>query len=247
MCCTLDMTHVENLPFALCNTDVVPSAADVSHTFLNGIISINERDSFRSQLLLEQQSCKSVWFTDIGRSANNGTALYQFKNGLLCKLFGDHFCHVIPDPKSSTVQVILSDLHASGLGGHVGRKKLLAMVKQRFYWQNMYGSVDSFVRKWSVCSQNKTSTVKPQGKFQPLENPDCCFDHISMDFVVSLITSSRVFDGIMMMVDRFSHLVKFIPMKTASSATDVARLFFDNWLCVYGAPSKIISDRDVPF
>ena len=48
MCCTLGVTHVEDLPFALCDADVAPSAADVSHTFLNGIISINERDSFRS-------------------------------------------------------------------------------------------------------------------------------------------------------------------------------------------------------
>ncbi len=70
-----------------------------------------------------------------------------------------------------------------------------------------------------------------------------------MDFVVNLPTSVRGFDGIMTIVlyDRFSRLVKFIPMKTASSAADVARLFFDNWLCVYGAPSKIISDRDVRF
>ncbi len=68
-----------------------------------------------------------------------------------------------------------------------------------------------------------------------------------MDFVVNLPISSRGFDGIMTIVDRFSRLVKFIPMKTASSAADVARLFFDNWLCVFGAPSKIISDRDVRF
>ena len=68
-----------------------------------------------------------------------------------------------------------------------------------------------------------------------------------MDFVVNLPTSSRGFDGIMTIVDRFPRLVKFIPMKTASYATDVARLFFYNWLCVFGAPSKIISDRDVRF
>ena len=51
----------------------------------------------------------------------------------------------------------------------------------------------------------------------------------------------------MTIVDRFSRMVKFIPMKTASTAADVARLFFENWLCQYGAPSKIISDRDVRF
>ena len=27
----------------------------------------------------------------------------------------------------------------------------------------------------------------------------------------------------------------------------MARLFFEHWVCVYGAPAKIISDRDVRF
>ncbi len=42
------MTHVEDLPVASGATDVSLSDADVAPSFLNGIISINERDSFRS-------------------------------------------------------------------------------------------------------------------------------------------------------------------------------------------------------
>ncbi len=68
-----------------------------------------------------------------------------------------------------------------------------------------------------------------------------------MDFITNLPVTVRGFDGVMTIVDRFSRLVRFVPMKTASSAADVARLFFENWLCLYGAPSKIVSDRDVRF
>ena len=64
---------------------------------------------------------------------------------------------------------------------------------------------------------------------------------------MNLPVTVRGFDGIFTIVDRFSRMVKFIPMKSASSAADVARLFFENWLCVFGVPSKIISDRDVRF
>ena len=46
----------------------------------------------------------------------------------------DHFCPVIPSRDSTTVRVILSDLHGSALGGHVGRKKLLDLAKKRFFW-----------------------------------------------------------------------------------------------------------------
>ena len=51
--------------------------------------------------------------------------MFVYRNGILCKLVHDHFCPVLPDNKSSTVQVLLSDLHSSALGGHLGYRKLL--------------------------------------------------------------------------------------------------------------------------
>ena len=51
--------------------------------------------------------------------------MFVYRNGILCKLVQDHFCPILPDNKSSTVQVLLSDLHSSALGGHLGFKKLL--------------------------------------------------------------------------------------------------------------------------
>ena len=47
---------------------------------------------------------------------------------MLCKLVGDHFCPVLPDNTSSTIDVVLSDLHSSALGGHLGYRKLLKLV-----------------------------------------------------------------------------------------------------------------------
>lgn len=63
---------------------------------------------------------------------------------------------------------------------------------------------------------------------------------------MSLPTSGG-FDAIFTVVDRFSRFVKFIPCNTTCSASDVADMFFRNWVCVFGMPSKIISDRDVRF
>ena len=74
---TLGVMHAVDLPLSLCDAEVAPSVADVSRpAFLNGVISINERDSFRDKLLAEQRACTSVWFSDICRSARNGSALY---------------------------------------------------------------------------------------------------------------------------------------------------------------------------
>ena len=48
-------------------------------------------------------------------------------------------------------------------------------------------------------------------------------------------------------VDRFSKLVTFVSCVTNSTAVDVAQLFFDNVVCKFGMPRKIVSDRDPRF
>lgn len=68
-----------------------------------------------------------------------------------------------------------------------------------------------------------------------------------MDFVINLPESSRGYDCIFTIVDRFSRLVRFVPCMTASSADDVARLFFEHWVCRFGMPKKIVCDRDTRF
>ncbi len=56
MCCTLGVSHVEDLPVDLCVDKASAPVVGVESArplFLNGVISINERDSFRAKLLSE--------------------------------------------------------------------------------------------------------------------------------------------------------------------------------------------------
>ena len=68
-----------------------------------------------------------------------------------------------------------------------------------------------------------------------------------MDFVTHLPPTSAGYDAIFTIVDRFSKLVTFVPMYTTSTAENVAQLFFNHWICLYGMPKKIICDRDSKF
>ena len=62
-----------------------------------------------------------------------------------------------------------------------------------------------------------------------------------------LPTSTRGHDAIFSIVDRFSRLVRFVPCSSTLTAVDAAYLFFEHWVCRFGMPSKIISDRDPRF
>jgi hypothetical protein len=67
-----------------------------------------------------------------------------------------------------------------------------------------------------------------------------------MDFITHLPLSNG-FDGIFSIVDRFSKYVRFIPIKCSFDAPTIARILFDNWICMFGMPRVIVSDRDSKF
>ena len=53
-------------------------------------------------------------------------------------------------------------------------------------------------------------------------NPNKPFDIVTMDFVGPFPMSSRGFDMVFTVVDRFSRLCCFVPMISSASASDVA-------------------------
>ena len=55
------------------------------------------------------------------------------------------------------------------------------------------------------------------------------------------------FDAVFAIVDSFSKYVTFVPCSTSSTALDLASLFYDNIVCKFFIPAKIISDRDSQF
>ena len=73
------------------------------------------------------------------------------------------------------------------------------------------------------------------------------FEHVTMDFVVSLPMTPRGNDAIFSLIDRFSRVCRFITCSTSLTALDAANLFFEHWVCKYEVPKKIISNRDVKF
>ena len=64
---------------------------------------------------------------------------------------------------------------------------------------------------------------------------------------MNLPKSTRGYDAIFTIVDRFSRLARFIPCHSDLTAQDAAHLFFEHWVCRFGCPKKIISGRDPRF
>ena len=66
--------------------------------------------------------------------------------------------------------------------------------------------------------------------------------HISADFITKL-PLVQGYDSILVVVDRLTKMVYFIPTTEKISAEELARLFRDNMWKLHGLPESIISDR----
>ena len=67
-----------------------------------------------------------------------------------------------------------------------------------------------------------------------------------MDFIEGL-PKSEGFSAILVVVDRFTKVSHFLPLKHPFTAASVAKVFLNNIVRLHGLPLSIVSDRDKIF
>ena len=111
----------------------------------------------------------------------------------------------------------------------------------------MNTEIENFVRSCEDCQRNKAPRHKRHGLLHPLELPYAPWDSISMDFITQLPLSENC-ATIWVIVDRFSRMAHFIPIKSKQkTAENCALLFLKHVWKLHGLPSDIVSDRDSVF
>ena len=83
-------------------------------------------------------------------------------------------------PKAGRQELYLA-YHASLFGGHLGRNRMLARLRHRFYWSGMADDVDKWLRQCTTCMKRKS----PACRHHPLGNIPTGhrWDRIAMDIL----------------------------------------------------------------
>jgi hypothetical protein len=81
----------------------------------------------------------------------------------------------------------------------------------------------------------------------PLPAPDRPWEHVMTDFFFDLPTAEEGYNGVWLVVDRFSKMVKLIALRNTITAEKAARLYMKHVFCNYGLPETIVSNQDTHF
>lgn len=111
----------------------------------------------------------------------------------------------------------------------------------------MKKGIAKFVAKGPSYKQVKAKHQRLSGLTQDIEIPTWKLEEINIDFMVGFPRTRRNFDSILVIVDRIIKSTHFLPIKTAYSAEDYAKVYIWELVRLHGVPLSITLDRDIQF
>ena len=136
---------------------------------------------------------------------------------------------------------ILRSLHNDPSAGHLGHRRTLSRVRQRFYWPGLGRDVEEWCRRCSLCASRKTTGSKPRA---PLTTVRAGYpmERIALDIMGPLPVTDRRNRYILVVGDYFTKWVEAFPIPDQEAKT-VARVLFNEFICRFGTPEYIHTDQ----
>ena len=153
---------------------------------LQQVVQWGESNSFPDRFPKQSTSVvQTLWNQQKQLVLENGILYHKFKDVLSGGLH-PKLQLVLP---ATLIQDVLTGLHDSPVGGHLGTKKTLGKVRCRFYWPGQK-DVERWCNNCFLCNSRK-SPAKPCAPLQPTENVHIPVQRIAMDIMGPLPETER--------------------------------------------------------
>ena len=170
---------------------------------------------------------------------------FLWRAGLLYRrgASGDRLC-IPSDPDLR--RLVLTELHATPLGGHFGREKTTALARRTVWWPNMAADIETFVRTCPICQRVKAEHGSPAGLLYPLPVPSRRGGTVGLDFM-EMPTAASGHDFLQVHIDFLTGRVWLVPTHKTATAAVAATNFVSSVFRDVGLPDVLVSDRDTRF
>ena len=136
---------------------------------------------------------------------------------------------------------VLSQLHDSISGGHLGNKKTLGKVRERFYWLQCQKDVKRWIQNCDLCASRSGPQRKnraPMGQY----NVGAPLERIAIDVMGPLPTTKHGNKYLLVVQDYFTKWVEAYSIPNQEAVT-VAEVLVQEFVSRLGVPMAIHSDQ----
>ena len=119
--------------------------------------------------------------------------------------------------------------------------KTLEQIQHTYWWPKMRSMIQDYVSTCITCQRTKPDKQKPAGLLHPLPVASERWSSLTMDFMTDL-PPCEGYDGIMVVVDRFTKMAHFMPCNKDITSQQAAYLFTDRGFRLHGLPTNVITD-----
>lgn len=144
------------------------------------------------------------------------------------------------------VNNVLVECHDSPTAGHLGVKKTIKRVKEKYFWPEMVKQITHYVKNCERCKCCKypTQISRPlMGKPKEANEP---WEMILMDFIGPFTRSKRGNTVIFVVIDFLTKFVLLKPMRSGKTP-QVIKYLEDDVFLTYNVPRIVISDNGPQF
>ncbi|XP_071941174.1 uncharacterized protein [Antedon mediterranea] len=149
---------------------------------------------------------------------------------------------VVPYPCRNSVLKVSHDIP---LAGHLGRKKTLDRIKQRFFWPGIRKDVTEYCNTCENCQKTSKYKTKLKAPMIPMPIISEPFRRIAMDIVGPLARSKTGNKYVLVICDYATRYPEAIPLRSIEApkiADELIKLFSR-----VGVPTEILTDQGSNF
>jgi len=141
---------------------------------------------------------------------------------------------------------ILREHHDPADVRHLGQHRMQELIKRTYWWPGLKEDVKKYVQGCVNCQQNKVQHQRKAGELHPLKIPEGLWQDISINMIGPL-PSSNGMDAIVVIVDRFTKMIRLKAMITNISSEGIAKVYRDKIWKIHRVPKTILSDQGLQF
>jgi len=150
----------------------------------------------------------------------------------------------------SVREELLKCHHDDLLVRHFDADKISELLGRKYYWKSMIKNVKEYINTCDICQRVKMKRHLSYDELRSLLQLTNSWKEITMNFITDLSSSKWkevVYDLILVIVDHYMKMTRYLSIKKTLTVVKLAELFFEKIALRYEISNDIVIDKDSLF